>query len=591
MINSITSSIPTFKTLHFHAGLNILLADVTSASTEKQTRNSAGKTSLIEIIHFLLGADADKGSLFRKPEIIAHTFTAALTIEGIQVRVTRSGADEKKILLSDEASERLGIEMRRDDETGIRYISVDEWKDFLGHRWFKLPLRRKGTPFEGPYAPSFRSLIAYFVRRRKAGGYTTIEKQNENQQPWDWQVNLSYLLDLGWEIPRQIQDLRARKKTLSSLKKAINDGELGSMFRTSAEIRPEMARTEERIARIKAQIENFRVLDSYQEMAAEVGRLKSEMSGLALDLASTKETIEYLSRSIREEKPPAYADVEHLYEAAGVELPGVALRRFEAVRTFQRSVIENRQKYLQQQVQEFEIARDSIEARLATCDVRKSKLLKTLDGKGAFEDLMYLHEELAKLTSRAEMLTGQLQNANIIENNTAQQKRESAELEIKLQEDHASHEGSIKSATVKVDAAINALYDDRTGNLIITASKNGPRISIDIQGGGNQGGIDLMKIFCFNSMLFDITSERLGGPKFLVHDSHLFDGVDARQVQASIQFGANLAQKYFGQYIITMNSDDFSRAGLSNDASVNAGILDVRLTDDERGGLFGFKFD
>ena len=65
MIVSITSSIPSFKSLQFTAGLNILLADATAKSTEKQTRNSAGKTSMIEIIHFLLGADADKNLLFK----------------------------------------------------------------------------------------------------------------------------------------------------------------------------------------------------------------------------------------------------------------------------------------------------------------------------------------------------------------------------------------------------------------------------------------------------------------------------------------------------------------------------------------------
>jgi hypothetical protein len=45
-----------------------------TSSTEKQTRNSAGKTSLIEIIHFLLGADCDKDSLFRTPALLLHRF-------------------------------------------------------------------------------------------------------------------------------------------------------------------------------------------------------------------------------------------------------------------------------------------------------------------------------------------------------------------------------------------------------------------------------------------------------------------------------------------------------------------------------------
>jgi uncharacterized protein YydD (DUF2326 family) len=80
MIISIGSSIPTFKTMTFHRGLNVLLADTSPGATEKQTRNSAGKTSLIEIIHFLLGADCDKDSLFRTDALIKHSFQGTFDI-------------------------------------------------------------------------------------------------------------------------------------------------------------------------------------------------------------------------------------------------------------------------------------------------------------------------------------------------------------------------------------------------------------------------------------------------------------------------------------------------------------------------------
>lgn len=101
----------------------------------------------------------------------------------------------------------------------------------------------------------------------------------------------------------------------------------------------------------------------------------------------------------------------------------------------------------------------------------------------------------------------------------------------------------------------------------------------------------MMKIFCFDMMLYEVVSERLGGPGFLVHDSHLFDGVDARQVRAAIQFGSRLMERLGGQYIVAMNSDEFAKTGLSGDAEVAGSVLPVRLTDDETRGLFGFRFD
>jgi len=40
-----------------------------------------------------------------------------------------------------------------------------------------------------------------------------------------------------------------------------------------------------------------------------------------------------------------------------------------------------------------------------------------------------------------------------------------------------------------------------------------------------------------------------------------------------------------------MNSDELSASGITGEAAVAQAILPVRLTDDETGGLFGFRFD
>jgi uncharacterized protein YydD (DUF2326 family) len=599
MIKSITSSIPTFKTLTFGKGLNILLADLTEKSTDKQTRNSAGKTSMIEIMHFLMGSDADKGSLFKKFSEADYSFTAVFEIFGHDVAVTRKTSNVKKILIEKERAKLLGLEVKRDEASGVEFVSVETWKDFLGQAWFKLPMERKGTAFEGSYSPTFRSLIGYFARRRRAGGYSSIQKQNGNQQPWDWQVNLSYLIGLDWKIPRDIQIVQSRNKNLSNMKKAVRAGELGSVFGTAAEIRPELVRAEARIAEIKKRIDSFQVLESYRELADEVARLKSRMTEITADLALANETINYLSNSMKDEKPPAYAAIETLYSEAGIQLPGVAVRRFDEVQEFQNSVVANRKHYLEAEIEKARSAQSDLVVELRVSDDRKSELLRTLDGKGAFEDLMAMHAQYAEISSRADQLRTKLQNATILESQLTQTKRDSADLELKLQEDHKNEEAAINNATAKVDCAISELYDDRKGNLIVAPSKSGPKIDIAIQGDGNRGGIDQMKIFCFDSMLYEVTGERLGGPGFLAHDSHLFDGVDKRQVYLAVLFGAKVAERKHGQYIVAMNSDEFSGTLDAAEASgkgaerhvLENAVMEVRLTDHEAGGLFGFRFD
>ena len=61
MIRSVSANQKSFKTVHFEPGFNVVLADRTKDSTKKDTRNGLGKSTLIEIIHFCLGAGARAG--------------------------------------------------------------------------------------------------------------------------------------------------------------------------------------------------------------------------------------------------------------------------------------------------------------------------------------------------------------------------------------------------------------------------------------------------------------------------------------------------------------------------------------------------
>jgi uncharacterized protein YydD (DUF2326 family) len=101
-----------------------------------------------------------------------------------------------------------------------------------------------------------------------------------------------------------------------------------------------------------------------------------------------------------------------------------------------------------------------------------------------------------------------------------------------------------------------------------------------------------MQIFCFDLMLMELSARRNIGPKFLVHDSHIFDGVDERQIAKALQLGAEKSESLGFQYIVTMNSDAIPKDGFKNGFDINKYIMPTRLTDaTEDGGLFGFRFN
>ena len=80
MIRRVYSDLSTFKNLSFHAGLNVLLADTTPGATDRQTRNRAGKSSFTEILHFLLGGNIEKESIFKEPVLNGQKFGLELDL-------------------------------------------------------------------------------------------------------------------------------------------------------------------------------------------------------------------------------------------------------------------------------------------------------------------------------------------------------------------------------------------------------------------------------------------------------------------------------------------------------------------------------
>ena len=165
MIHRTFSTLPSFKQMTFSPGLNIILADRSTDSTDRQTRNSAGKTSLIELIHFSTGATCAPDSIFRNEALIEHSFGVDMDIKGKPITVQRSGAHASKLEVEGDTST-WPIRPRTDKKTGQVFITNTNWKTLLGSMFFGLP---EGEEEKQKYLPTFRSLFAYFVRRHSAG--------------------------------------------------------------------------------------------------------------------------------------------------------------------------------------------------------------------------------------------------------------------------------------------------------------------------------------------------------------------------------------------------------------------------------------
>ena len=157
-----------------------------------------------------------------------------------------------------------------------------------------------------------------------------------------------------------------------------------------------------------------------------------------------------------------------------------------------------------------------------------------------------------------------------------------------LRDDYHDHKKNIDDAVLAFGRLSKALYE-ASGSLVVHPTNNGPKFETKIDASKSKG-ITNMQIFCFDMTLMELRAARGKGPGFLVHDSHLFDGVDERQVAKALEIGGEYAKRLGFQYIVTMNSDALPRTQFTPGFAVDEHVLNVRLTDSESGGLFGLRF-
>ena len=572
MIYRIFSTLPTFKTIYcLKPGLNVLLAKKADGATSKQTRNRAGKTSFVELVHFLLGADAGTDSIFRVPELVQHSFGMDFDLPSGRTRIERSGGTKAKIFVTTPS----GMKIK---------FSATDWCAFLGEQMFGL----KSLEAAGNKPPSFRSLFAYFVRRQLSGALITPEKQATMQGTGDMQMALMFLLGLDWQIARDWQAIRNREKTLEELKKAVGKGAFGSIIGKASDLRTELTIQEARLKKLHAEVEGFQVLPEYRELEFESAMLTRKLNELANANTIDFSAIGDLENALASEVPPALEDLQAVYQEAGIVLPDMVKRRYEEVKNFHESVVRNRKDYLSSELEAARLRIAQRDNKKAQLDLRRSEILGILKSHGALEQFLKLQGELGRLESEVESLRQRFEAAEQLEGAKNELDIERNHLTIRLRRDFAEQNDRLAEAIVAFEDTSRRLYES-AGSMTVEETSNGPVFKFPMQGERSKG-IKNMQIFCFDMMLMRLCTKRQIGPRFLIHDSHLFDGVDGRQVISALRLGSEISRELGFQYIVTMNEDDAFKETIKG-FDLNEYVLPVHLTDaTEDGGLFGIRF-
>ena len=306
-------------------------------------------------------------------------------------------------------------------------------------------------------------------------------------------------------------------------------------------------------------------------------------NGNVIDIA----TISDLERAMQTEAPPPLTDLKSIYEEAGVALPDVSIKRYDEVQAFHESVIRNRRNYLAEELdgaKQRVVAREHEKRRL---DERRAVIMKLMQSHGALEQYSPLQGEAGRMEATVESIRQRFEAAEQLEGTKNELEIERNRLMLRLRRDF-SEQGTLLSAAISAFEETSQRLYESAGSMNVEDTANGPAFQFPMQGSRSKG-IKNMQIFCFDMMLMRLCASRALGPGFLIHDSHLFDGVDGRQLISALKVGAETAQELGLHYIVTMNEDDAFKESTTV-FNLSDHVLSTVLTDaTDDGGLFGFR--
>ncbi|MDD5567673.1 MAG: DUF2326 domain-containing protein [Candidatus Omnitrophica bacterium] len=582
MIYSIKCDKESFKRVDFEPGFNVILAERTKESTKKDSRNGLGKSTLIEIIHFCLGAN--KGETLSKTVLDNWTFTLDIDLACKKYSVTRNTSKTNTIVIEGDC-ENWPIRPDLDKKSGKQIMSVRNWNRILGVLMFGL------QPFydDLKYVPTFRSLISYFIRRNgQSGAFLNPFQQYKSQKEWDKQLNNAFLLGLGWEYASKLQVFKDRLKVLSQIKQEAQSGILQNLIGTIGEMEALKIRLESQIKQGKEQLDNFRVHPQYSKIENEVNQLTQDIHKLVNSNVTNKRLLEHYTIALREEKEADPQAVTDIYKEAGLIIPDSITKDLETVLSFHRQIITNRKDFLALEVKRIENDIVKNEQNIQSFSIKRADLMQVLEKHGALEEyteLQNIHQrsiaELNDVEIRIDNLKKFEQGRSAV---TVEQELLNQQAVVDLSERKKQKEEAI----LLFNSNSQALYQ-APGILSIDISKTGFQYGVKIERSGSYG-IGNMKIFCYDLMLAQTWAKKNPNSTYLIHDSIIFADVDERQKALALELAKNESERLNFQYICTLNSDAIPKNDFSPEFNLDKYVRKTFTDATEDGGLLGKRF-
>jgi uncharacterized protein YydD (DUF2326 family) len=576
-----------FHSIVFNDGMNLVLGKVTNTQETSKDSHNLGKSTLASLLDFMMLKQVGKDFFLKKYEryFENHIFYLEIHLNnGKFLTICRTVANSSKASF-----------VKTDDST-ICNEETDWTEENLPLAKAKEYLNSQ-LSFDVLNNWDYRQFISFFLRtQRDYADEFQLSKFKGKHSNWKPAVFAMLGYDekpvkLKYDLDEKVANLKKVKEVLQE-NMAVSPSDYDKIKSTIDVRKEERDKMQKEIDAFNFYAEEKKINKVLiDDIEKEIAELNSKLYALSFTLDKAKSSLERIPSFDTDE-------LRELYKEAGIIWPDKLVHSYKDLLNFSINATTERNKYLQEHINETEREIARIDERLKSLDKRRNEELSLLQGKDTFRKFKAYEKRLAKLEGEIAQLQTQLENINNasqIDDRIEQLNSEikNAEKQIRATiEKGAEIPASIKS---NFNNIISSIFDvsallyvkpNSSGNVdFYTQIAPDDNSEATAQGFGNSykkfmcAAFDLSVLAAYSNKSFF---------RFVYHDG-ILEGIDNRKKKLFIETVRHYCQTYNIQYIFSSIEDDLIGGDSLKQFTDKEKCL-VLSDEDDSGRLFGFSY-
>jgi len=391
-----------FPQINFHKGLNVVFASVTKGFNNKDS-HSLGKTTLVDLINYMLIKQVDKSFFLRKNREF-HDFIFYMEIKT---------ANNFYITIQREVSGKISLKKSK-NESVFNESDSKEWEDQkLGVRAAQKrldellllsPVKRLGF--------SYRTGLRYCMRRQSQ--YENIFKVNTSREgDLNWKPYLSGLLGISSKLVAEKYETNSRATNVGNAIKELKDIPKQSTQGLEAEI----TQLRQSLERKQKELDDFNFEKSDQRINTSLVReISQSISENNKEIYSITHKIQAIDNSLKADFSFDLEKVRELFEEIKIHFPKDLIHSYNDLIELNKQMTIGRKGRLKRIRKKLISEQKEVQNQLNELNKTQQKLSLLLVEKSMFDKFKVLQAKFSREESRLAVLEERLQQADTASN-------------------------------------------------------------------------------------------------------------------------------------------------------------------------------